>query len=134
MALAVVLDDEAADWVANLYSEQGRELGNAGLFLEALREIFEDYTRAQRAEETCWRYGKEAGQPWTAFLNSNSCLVNCGICQNSCWCTNLRQASTARCARPVFTRAYLPTWVPGTKQLWNWRWSYMTIGQKGKCP
>lgn len=32
MAVAAVLEDEAANWVANLYSEHGQELRNTGLF------------------------------------------------------------------------------------------------------
>lgn len=50
MAVAAVMEGEAADWVTDLYNEHGRELGDIGLFLVALREQFEDTTMAQRAE------------------------------------------------------------------------------------
>ncbi|KAK9401814.1 hypothetical protein NXF25_010170 [Crotalus adamanteus] len=44
------LRGEAAAWAADLYSDHARELGSAGLFLDALHGRFEDPTRAQRAE------------------------------------------------------------------------------------
>lgn len=50
MAVTAVLTREVADWVASLHSDHAQELVNVGLFLEALRERFEDESRAQLAE------------------------------------------------------------------------------------
>lgn len=44
------LEGEAADWITDLYSKHGRELGDTALFLAALWEWFENNTRAQQAE------------------------------------------------------------------------------------
>ncbi|XP_039215403.1 uncharacterized protein LOC120315311 [Crotalus tigris] len=49
-AVTAALRGEAAAWAADLYSDHARELGSAGLFLDALHGRFEDPTRAQRAE------------------------------------------------------------------------------------
>ncbi|XP_039178262.1 uncharacterized protein LOC120298525 [Crotalus tigris] len=49
-AITAALRGEAAAWAADLYSDHARELGSAGLFLDALHGRFEDPTRAQRAE------------------------------------------------------------------------------------
>ncbi|XP_039212212.1 uncharacterized protein LOC120313890 [Crotalus tigris] len=49
-AITAALRGEAAAWAADLYSDHARELGSAGLFLDALHGRFDDPTRAQRAE------------------------------------------------------------------------------------
>lgn len=47
MAVMTVMEEEAADWVADLYGEHAEELG---LFLATLQERFEDTTRTQQVE------------------------------------------------------------------------------------
>lgn len=49
-AVTVALDGEAGDWVADLYSDNARELGDVSLLLDALQSRFEDVTWIQRAE------------------------------------------------------------------------------------
>lgn len=50
MAVATVMEGQATDRVADLYSDHAAELGDTGMFLAALQEQFEDNTRIQRAE------------------------------------------------------------------------------------
>lgn len=50
VAITTVLRGEAADWVADLYSDHARELTDIGLFLESLRARFEDDSQTQQAE------------------------------------------------------------------------------------
>lgn len=50
VAVTARLQGEAASWAADLYSDHTRELGDSGLFLEALRTRFEDVSQVQRAE------------------------------------------------------------------------------------
>lgn len=69
MAMAAV-ENEAADWVADLYSEHGQDLGNASLFFEALHERFEDHTRAQRVEGEMGPPAPQVAQPEKMCLSS----------------------------------------------------------------
>lgn len=50
VAITTVLTGEAADWVADLHSDHARELVDVGLFLDALRQWFEDDTWIQLVE------------------------------------------------------------------------------------
>ncbi|KAM3835807.1 uncharacterized protein M6D78_010313 [Vipera latastei] len=50
VAVTACLQGEAAAWAADLYGDHARELGDLGLFLEALRARFEDISRVLRAE------------------------------------------------------------------------------------
>lgn len=50
MPVMAALQGEAAAWVADLYSDHARELGDVGLFLDALWAQFEDIARIRRAE------------------------------------------------------------------------------------
>lgn len=50
VAVTSVLTGEVADWVSNLHSDHARELTNIGMFLESLRDTFEDETRVITAE------------------------------------------------------------------------------------
>lgn len=50
MAVIAALQGEAVAWAADLYSDHARELGDVGLFLDALQAQFEDVARVQRAE------------------------------------------------------------------------------------
>ncbi|KAK9395754.1 RTL1: Retrotransposon-like 1 [Crotalus adamanteus] len=50
VAITASLQGKAAAWAADLFSDHARELGDIGLFLEALRAQFEDPSRVQQAE------------------------------------------------------------------------------------
>ncbi|KAK9401894.1 hypothetical protein NXF25_010250 [Crotalus adamanteus] len=50
LAVTVVLQAKAAEWVADLHSNHARKLADAGLFLEALRSHFEDVSQVQHAK------------------------------------------------------------------------------------
>lgn len=67
MAVTTALQGEAAMWVANLYSDRTRELGDVGLFLEALRVRLEDVTRVQRAEAEIVGL-QQNGRPATEYV------------------------------------------------------------------
>ncbi|ETE60848.1 Retrotransposon-like protein 1, partial [Ophiophagus hannah] len=62
MAVAAVMEGEAADWVADLYAEHSQELGDVGLFLDALRMTFEHHTQAQQAEGEIFE-ARQRGRP-----------------------------------------------------------------------
>lgn len=67
MAVTAALEGEAAKWVADLHSKHTWELGNAGLFLEALQGRFKDATRAQWAEEEFLSL-KQRGRPVVKYI------------------------------------------------------------------
>lgn len=61
------LQGEAAAWAADLYSDHAPELGDAGLFLEALHARFEDTARLQRAEAEILSL-KQRGRPAADYV------------------------------------------------------------------
>lgn len=67
MAMAAVMEGEAADWVADLYSDHAGELGDMGLFLAALQERFENSTRVQWAEGELL-VAQQHGRPVTEYI------------------------------------------------------------------
>lgn len=46
--VTAALEGEATDWVADLYSKNVWELGDASLLLEALQDRFKDVTQTQQ--------------------------------------------------------------------------------------
>ncbi|KAM3848292.1 uncharacterized protein M6D78_004949 [Vipera latastei] len=67
VAVTASLQDEAAAWAADLYTDHARELADAGLFLEALRSRFEDVFRVQRAEAEVLAL-KQQGRPTLEYI------------------------------------------------------------------
>lgn len=86
VAITAVLEDEAAEWVADLHNEHTRELANVGLFLKALRVWFEDGSRAQWAEGYLLAL-KQRGRP-AVCGSSAGWLASCGPGQRGCWFTS----------------------------------------------
>lgn len=74
MVVAVVMEGEAFEWLANLYSDHAAELGDMGLFLSTLQKRFEANTRAQQAEGDLLKV-KQRGRPISKYIKEFRWLI-----------------------------------------------------------
>ncbi|KAK9409369.1 RTL1: Retrotransposon-like 1 [Crotalus adamanteus] len=105
VAVTAVLQDEAAEWVANLHNDHARNLADVGLFLEALRSQFKDVSHVQQAEGELLAL-KHQGRFVAKYVWEFRWVASrCGPGQNAYWFTSSGQVWTMTCVKHAFTTA-----------------------------